>query len=147
MFRRHPVLSVFAVLYLCAVGALTLGASAYGAGAQGVIWSILDTFAEHPSTAWINYSLFESAANVGMFIPVGLFLVLLVGRGRWWLALISGVAISVAIELWQGIALPSRVSDPNDVIANGAGALIGVLVGAAVTSVVDVRRRRLRVGH
>jgi VanZ family protein len=36
------------------------------------------------------------------------------------------VALTCGIELAQGAWLPTRVSDPRDVVANSAGAAIGI---------------------
>ncbi|OUD84960.1 hypothetical protein BC477_11155 [Clavibacter michiganensis subsp. michiganensis] len=36
-----------------------------------------------------------------MFVPVGMFLVLLLGRSRWWLAIALGVGLSALIETAQ----------------------------------------------
>jgi glycopeptide antibiotics resistance protein len=142
MFRRHPVLSTLTLLYLLVVAWVTLGPEPYDEQSSGVLWQFLDFFARHDATDWITFSRVEFTANVLMFVPLGLFLVLLFGRRQWWLAVLLGSAISVAIELSQGAFLPTRVSDLGDVIANSSGALIGVVVGTIVMTVSDLRRRR-----
>lgn len=147
MFRRHPVLSTLTLLYLLVVAWVTLGPEPYDQQSSGVLWRFLDFFARHDATDWITFSRVEFAANVLMFVPLGLFLVLLFGRGRWWLAVLFGSAVSVAIELSQGAFLPTRVSDLRDVIANSSGALIGVIVGAIVMAASDYRRRRRARGR
>jgi glycopeptide antibiotics resistance protein len=147
MFRRHPVLSTLTLLYLLVVAWVTLGPEPYDEQSGGLLWRFLDFFAQHEATDWITFSRVEFAANVLMFVPLGLFLVLLFGRRQWWLAVLLGSATSVAIEVSQGAFLPTRVSDLRDVIANSSGALIGVVVGAIVMAASDLRRRRRARGR
>ena len=147
MFRRHPVLSTLTLLYLVVVAWVTLGPEPYDEQSSGILWQFLDFFARHEATDWITFSRVEFTANVLMFVPLGLFLVLLLGRRHWWLAVLLGAAVSVAIELSQGAFLPTRVSDLRDVIANSSGALTGVIVGAIVMAVSDLRRRRRASGR
>jgi glycopeptide antibiotics resistance protein len=82
----------------------------------------------------------EFLLNVGMFVPLGLFLVLLLGRRAWWLGILFGVGLTVVIEFVQQ-SLPSRVSDPRDLVANSIGAAVGVLLALVVTA---SKARRVR---
>jgi glycopeptide antibiotics resistance protein len=80
-----------------------------------------------------------------MFVPVGLFFLLLLGRRRWWLAILLGVVLTCGIEFAQ-LFIPTRVSDPRDILANSMGALIGVVAALVVTwpaATRAARRRRL----
>jgi len=72
----------------------------------------------------------EFIANILLFVPAGVLLAVLLGPGRRRLAVALAVAVSVAIELVQGILLPARVASLGDIIANAAGALLGVWVAA-----------------
>ncbi len=76
-----------------------------------------------------------------MFVPVGMFLVLLLGRSRWWLAIALGVGLSALIETAQAF-LPTRVSDVRDIVHNGLGALVGVVVVLILTARSENARRR-----
>jgi glycopeptide antibiotics resistance protein len=146
MFRRHPVLSILTVLYLAGVAWVTLGPEPYDARTSGVLWRFLDFFSEHEETDWITFDRVESVANVAMFIPLGVFVVLLFGRRRWWLAILVCAVLSSAIELSQGALLPTRVSDLDDIVANSSGGAIGVLLGVVLMSISLARRsRRKRV--
>ncbi|HTE62038.1 MAG TPA: VanZ family protein, partial [Solirubrobacteraceae bacterium] len=127
MFRHHPVLTVVTFVYLGVVGWITLGPQPLDEGANSLVWRLLDVFSRFSLTDWISYSLLEFWANVAMFVPVGLFFLMLLGRGRWWLAIVLGVLLTCGIELAQ-VYLPGRVSDPRDILANSVGALIGVVV-------------------
>ncbi len=81
----------------------------------------------------LDFTRLEIAANILVFIPVGILAFLLVPR-RWWpLAVALGPLLSVGIEGAQRIALPHRAATVTDVIANSGGALIGVFVAIACT--------------
>ena len=139
MFRRHPILTVVTVAYLGLVGVLTLSPMP-SYGRDSIIWRIVKVFERFPETRWLDFPTVEFLANVAMFVPLGLFLVLLLGRGRWWLAILFGFALTMAIELVQQV-LPSRVSDPRDLVANSIGATLGVLVALVMTA---AKARRLK---
>ena len=55
---------------------------------QNLIWQLALFFDGHESTEWITFNLLEVSANVALFVPLGIFFVLLLGRGRWWLAIL-----------------------------------------------------------
>ncbi|MFJ6653840.1 VanZ family protein [Microbacterium sp. NPDC091313] len=76
---------------------------------------------------WLTYGRMEFSANILLFVPFGLLLTLLVRRWPWVIAL--GVASSATIELVQEFFLPGRTGSILDVVANGSGTVIGVLVG------------------
>jgi glycopeptide antibiotics resistance protein len=139
MFRRHPLLTVVTLAYLGLVGFVTL-APIPDQGRDSIIWRIVGVFDGFAATRWLDYWTVEFLANVAMFVPLGLFLVLLLGRGRWWLAILLGVGLTVVIELVQQ-SLPTRVSDLRDIVANSMGATIGVLLALVVTA---AKARRLR---
>lgn len=142
MFRHHPVLTVVTFVYLGVVGFLTLGPQPLDDGTDSLVWALLRFFARYPSLN-ITYSGLEFAANVAMFIPVGLFFLLLLGRRRWWLAIVLGVMLTCGIEFAQ-LFLPGRVSDPRDILSNSVGAVVGVVIALVVTWPAAVRRARER---
>ena len=133
MLHRHPVLGLLTLGYLAFVGWVTLGPQPFDGNPGGLLYRSLAFFARHEVTSWITYTRLEFLANVGMFVPIGLFLVLLFGRKLWWLAMALGFALTVGIETAQ-IFLPTRYPDPQDVVANTAGAVLGVLVGLILTA-------------
>jgi len=67
--------------------------------------------------------VFNVVGNVAMFVPFGWLLVLAAARRPLVLAVVAGVGLSVVIELVQ--SLIGRVSDIDDVILNGTGAVVG----------------------
>ncbi|MDF2444304.1 MAG: hypothetical protein JWR01_2507 [Subtercola sp.] len=141
MFRRHPVLTAFTVAYLGLVAWITLGPQPLDDRAEGLLYRALRVFGRHASTDWITYDRVEFIANIAMFVPVGLFLLLLLGRRQWWLAILIGFVMTVAIEVAQ-LGIPGRVSDLRDVVSNTSGATLGVLVGLVLTAGAARRIRR-----
>ena len=143
MFRHHPILTVVTFVYLGVVGWITLGPQPLDDRADSLVWRLLGFFSRHASTDWITYSFLEFWSNVLMFVPVGLFFLLLLGRRRWWLAIALGVLLTLGIEFVQQF-LPDRVSDPRDILANSVGAFVGVVAALLVTWPAAVRRARER---
>lgn len=72
------------------------------------------------------YAVFEFAANIAMFVPLGVFLALGWRRTPVWVIVAMGCGASVVIELVQ-LAIPSRYSTLSDVIANTLGTAAGAV--------------------
>jgi glycopeptide antibiotics resistance protein len=143
MLHRHPFLSVVTLAYLAFVGWVTLGPQPLDSTNNGWLLRALGFFARHDSTDWITYGRVEFAANVGMFIPIGVFLVLLFGRRLWWLAIVMGVILTGSIEFTQQF-LPTRYPDVRDLVANAGGAVLGVGFALVLTAWKVVRREPVR---
>jgi VanZ family protein len=141
VIRQHPLLTTATALYLLVVGWVTLGPQPTGLVRAAGVWRLLDLVRDHPSLSWITYSRIEFAANVAMFLPLGVLLLLLLGRRGWWAAMLTGFLLSVAIEAAQFV-LPGRVSDIRDLVANSLGTALGVLVALVITLPAAIRRRR-----
>ena len=145
MFHRHPFLSLLTFAYLAFVGLVTLTPASeqpdYSALAERVL-ARLERYPDlAPVTARLSVERVEFLANVGLFVPVGVFVLLLFGSRLWWVAVAGSVALTVAIETAQR-SIPGRVSDPRDVVANSAGAVIGVALALVLTLPGTLRRRR-----
>jgi glycopeptide antibiotics resistance protein len=132
MFLRHPFLSLATLAYLGLVGLITLGPSPYDDRTAGFVYRLLALFERHEATRFIDYNTLEFGSNVLMFVPIGLFFLLLFGRRLWWLSVLFGVALTFGIEFAQQF-MPTRVSDVRDILANSSGAFIGVIVGLVLT--------------
>ncbi len=143
MFLRHPFLSLVTAAYLGVVAWITLGPQPVQPGTDGVIWRLLAFFGRHNATSWIGYSTVEFVANVLMFLPIGLFFLLLLGRRLWWLAVLFGVVLTLGIEGAQ-LFIPARVSDVRDLVANSTGGFIGVLSALMLT---HAKARRIRLSR
>ena len=138
---RRAVLLVLSLVYLAFVAWMTLRPSVYGPGATDLLHRALGFFSRHDETDWITFARVEAAANVAMFVPMGMFPALLLPRRYWWAGIVVGFAASCAIEWYQGAMLSAtRFSDPQDVLMNTLGAVIG----AAFVGMVLPRRRRRR---
>ncbi len=68
---------------------------------------------------------------------------LLFGTRLWWLALLACFAMTAFIETAQR-SIPGRVPDERDLVANGLGAILGVLLALVLTMPAALRRRRER---
>jgi glycopeptide antibiotics resistance protein len=145
MFARHPVLSVTTFAYLGLVGWLTLSPQAESQH-EGLLWQIALFFDRHAATEWITFNLLEFVANVLLFLPFGVFFVLLFGRARWWLAILLGVGMTAGIEFAQQF-IPNRVSDPRDILSNSIGAVVGTVLALLLTASKARRLRRARLAH
>jgi glycopeptide antibiotics resistance protein len=130
MIRRHPVLSIVTLVYLVAVGLVTLTPQT-DLGPDSLTRRIVAVITSTPLTSWMTYDGIEFTANIVMFVPMGLLFTLLLGSRRWWLALAIGIAATCFIEFAQ-LFLPGRVSDVRDLSANSLGALVGVGVVVVV---------------
>lgn len=143
MFVKHPILSVLTFCYLGLVGFITLGPQPLDARGDAWLWSLLRFFGRHEATNWLTYQRVEFLANVAMFIPVGMFFLLLLGRRLWFVSVLMGVALTALIEFVQ-LFIPGRVSDVSDIVANSLGSMVGVLVALVVTAASAGRTQRLR---
>ncbi|UYM05096.1 VanZ family protein [Solicola gregarius] len=140
MLHRHPFLSLITGGYLVFVAWLTLTPQPIGPDDQQFIQRVLDALHRRGYAESINYDRLEFLANIALFVPVGMFLLLLFGAGGWWLAAIGSFAMTAFIETAQN-QIPGRVSDGRDLIANTGGALIGIAIALLLTLPATLRRR------
>jgi VanZ family protein len=91
-------------------------------------------FIQFHGLPWFRYSMIEEAANVALFVPLGMLGILALGLRRWWRVVLTGTALSGSVELVQSAFLPGRVASVTDVVANGAGALVGVALCALLAA-------------
>jgi glycopeptide antibiotics resistance protein len=73
---------------------------------------------------------FEPVSNVLLFIPLGIVVATL--GWRWFVVLVVGLALSLAIETTQYLVNEGRTADVDDLIENTAGAVLGWAVALAV---------------
>jgi glycopeptide antibiotics resistance protein len=143
VLHRHPLLSLVTGAYLVFVAWLTLTPQPIGPDQVRLIRRVLDALHRRGYAESLDYDRLEFLANIALFVPVGVFALLLVGAGAWWLALLAPVALTVGIETAQ-IGIPGRVPDRRDLIANTMGGILGVFVGLVLTLPATLRRRRRR---
>lgn len=147
MLHRHPFLSLLTLLYLGFVGLVTLTPGSeqpdYSAFAARVL-ARLERYPDlEPLTSRLSVERVEFLANIGLFVPVGVFLLLLVGSRLWLVALAAGIVITSMIESVQR-EIPGRVPDPRDVAANSIGTFVGIALALVLTLPATLRRRRAR---
>lgn len=87
----------------------------------------------------LTYARIEFGANVLLFVPLGLLLSLIL-PGRRWRVLPIALAVTVTIECVQALLLGARTASVLDIVANTAGAAIGMTAAAFI----HARRRRTR---
>jgi VanZ family protein len=143
VLHRHPVLSLLTGGYLAFVAWLTLTPQVDAAGRISVIYRVLDALHRRGYLLSIEDNQVEFLANIALFVPVGMFLLLLVGTRLWWVALAASFAMTTFIEIAQR-SIPGRVPDERDLMANGLGAVIGVLIALVLTLPAALRRHRQR---
>ena len=85
----------------------------------------------------VTYARVEFAANIALFVPIGVLLPMMMPRT---LVLPVALVATVAIESTQALLLDTRVPSVLDIIANTTGACVGLLALEAVRAV-PARRR------
>ena len=140
MLHRHPFLSVITGGYLLFVVWLTLSPQPIGPDEQQLIQRLLDALHRRGYAESLDYERLEFLANIALFVPIGMFLLLLFGAGGWWLAAIGSFAMTAVIETLQH-QIPGRVPDDRDLFANTVGALIGIVIALVLTLPTTLRRR------
>lgn len=119
--------------YLVALVWITLSPSGDGQRVNSLLYRLVDLFQSYGATRWLDYDSVEFAANILLFVPMGVFVVLLFGRRLWWAGIFAGVLASCWIELAQAIWFTDRVSDPRDLASNSIGTVVGVVLALLVT--------------
>lgn len=127
------------LLYPLAAGALLLNSDGWAVNRLNVgIW--------YPVTGAVGLreqvtpEMFAALANVALFVPFFAALAVLVPTW-WWVA--AGAGLSFAVELYQG-EIGTREQDLVDILANTAGAALGVGLGLLVRRLVGSRARNRR---
>lgn len=143
MLHRHPFLSIVTGAYLAFVAWLTLTPQPIGPTDVRLIRRVLAELHERGYAESIDYTRLEFLANIGLFVPIGMFLLLFFGAGGWWLAGLGSFATTALIETLQR-QIPGRVPDERDLLANTIGGLIGVAVALVLTLPATLRRLRRR---
>ena len=87
----------------------------------------------------------EFVLNAVMFAPVAFLAALTFPRHPWANWVVYALVASMGVELLQGLYLPPRSAQFEDVVANTTGALIGALAAALVTVPLARSRQRLDV--
>lgn len=84
----------------------------------------------------------ELVLNILMFAPISFLAAMVLPRHPWANWVVYGFVGSGVVELVQGFLLPVRSAQMVDVVANTAGALLGVLLALPVTARATRRAQR-----
>jgi len=139
-----------ALAWLIAAAVILLWPVPVDRGSDHWLLGVLRELHAHGLPRWIGYGTVEFSANVLLFAPLGVFLVLALVRriGVWSIAftVAAGVALSLAAELAQEALLPERFATASDVAANVLGTVLAAAVAwTAFWGYVRVRNARIRV--
>ncbi len=83
-------------------------------------------------------SAIDAVLNVGVFVPLGIVLVL--AGARLGTAVVVGLLATASIEVAQYLLDVGRTADINDIITNTTGALLGWAAAAGVRAVGTIPR-------
>ena len=143
MLHRHPLLGLATLAYLVFVAWLTLTPGDVAPISSDFVERVLNRLQGYDDLAWLTYNRAEFLANIALFVPIGVFLLLLVGTRFWWVAAGLAFVMTSAIETAQR-SIPGRVPDERDLFANTLGALVGIALAIVLTLPATLRRQRRR---
>ncbi|WP_169583091.1 MULTISPECIES: VanZ family protein [Microbacterium] len=121
---RRPVLAALGV-YAALVLILLIAPVSYADAVHAIDDVLRDGF----GLTWFGSGWIEFAANVVVFVPLGLLLAILMDRPLR--GVVVCIAISVVVELAQFL-VPPRQASVRDVVANALGAVIGAGIAWSV---------------
>jgi VanZ family protein len=128
--ERHPatraVARVVLTLYGISLAMIALWPVPVDSGAGGFLRRVTNL------VPVLTYARIEFSANIVLFVPLGVLLMLIL-RGRYLILPIAFV-VTVAIECSQALMLDKRTPSVLDIIANIAGACIGMVIVAVAES-------------
>ncbi|MBA8816855.1 VanZ family protein [Microbacterium halimionae] len=132
--RHGKTASVWLAFYLAALTAIAIWPVPVDSGAGPLLRFV------QRHVPWATYSRVEVGANVLLFVPLGLLLMLILRQSRY-LVLPLCILATVTIESVQALVLDQRVASLMDIVANTAGACLGMLLIALGEG---IRTRRTR---
>ena len=95
--------------------------------------------------SWLTYDRIEFAANIALFVPFGVLLMLILNHR--YLVLPIALVATVGIETVQSFMGGRRTPSFTDVVANTAGACVGMLIVALVQWLRGRRAERDALTH
>jgi glycopeptide antibiotics resistance protein len=81
---------------------------------------------------WIQYNQLEAIANVFLYIPLGIFLTMVLPKAKSWMLFLIPVLVSLLAEGSQRLFLPDRYATINDVFFNAVGGVLGILIAMSI---------------
>jgi glycopeptide antibiotics resistance protein len=126
LHRIRVISAVLLVTFCSVIAVITFWPGPPDPSGQDALKNFLAQAHANGLPRWFSFGKVEFAANVLMFVPIGLFGALALPSRRW-VIVPAAIAASATIEIAQALSLPDRVGTPRDVISNGLGAIIGYL--------------------
>ncbi len=126
---------ILLIPYLIALGLIVWLPASEASKATGIVFAFARWVSELTSLdRTTSATVFEFLANIVLFVPLGLLLVIAFSRAETWGVLLIGYSVSATIELMQTV-LPSRYPTLSDVLANTLGTAIGCLLARGLIDV------------
>lgn len=126
----RALLPALLAAYLAALGSIGLWQTAVDAPVAPQLKELLARMQESGAPAWIRYGVVEAGANVLLFVPIGVLLVLLLRRVP--LAVLCAAALSLALETAQLLFLSQRTGSLRDILCNSLGAAVGAVAAVVI---------------
>ena len=134
---------VVLVAYTAFILVVTLSPTQMDVSYQTAVVRLLEALHRNGVPGWFGYGEVEFLANVAMFVPFGFLVAILLPQKLSLLTVLVGPGFSAFVENFQREFLSERVASIYDVYANSAGAIIGLVIAAALRAVVHARDRRV----
>ena len=80
---------------------------------------------------WFDYEFVELASHAVLFVPIGILMVVALGRRLTWLAVLAGLGLGALVEFGTSRAAGEPLSWL-DLLLNAVGAVVGAAIGYAV---------------
>lgn len=142
--RVRGIRILAAVVAVTAVAALTLGPRAIIAPARSAFLEVTAVVTS-PLLAMLPDARPDQVLNAILFVPLGAAIALLLPRWAWWIAPLGALALSAVVEHAQA-SIPGRVPDVDDLLWNGVGGAIGVILVTVPRLAADAVRRAAQRG-
>ena len=112
---------------LAGIAELTLfGTQGLGAGPRVELDPVVG------ARGWSGIAWRPVVDNVALFVPLGAMLAASWCRRSWVVVLVSATTVSVGVETFQWAFPTGRIANSADVLANAAGALLGIVLARAL---------------
>ena len=122
------IFALLAVIYIFAVLKVTVLTNGVRQAAEGVRFAPFNGIARYKAEKISLQRLaLNYLGNVALFFPLGIFLPLFFKKMKFWLTVVTGAGLSLAIEVAQHF-LVCGYSDVDDLIMNVIGTALGAVV-------------------
>lgn len=116
---RHRIARIVLAVYIVALGLIAFWPSPVDGGARPFLRLVTQ------AVPILTYARIEFAANILLFVPLGVLLALILAQRH--LIVPLAVVTSLFVESLQALLLDQRTPSVLDIVANISGACIGLL--------------------